>query len=326
MTNKQIRKIRHREKVNFHLPQLSLDKIQRIIIGYSQQPHSVSFHDLAKEINEIADNVTLTHGFLLDMDIIEGPYDKNITPKGRSLGRALSLGVEDEIRDEWRKIIDSNQYCLTIMKQIKQLGDLSRLDFQKRMFYAAGYAGVRKDYAVGANSLIRIFQIAGYVARHGTKYYVCLEADELEKKQNSQGDNSNIFINPNYITELEIIKRKDFDLKRLVKYCKEINYNFQHQNYFSVFFLCRAVLDHCPPIFGFPNFASLSQQLSNRNSLKSVADNLDATLRNIASYHIHKQIGTKEILLAKEEIVDFRGNVNFLIRAIIDRLLTDKDS
>src|SRR3990170_5856206 len=65
------------------------------------------------------------------------------------------------------------------------------------------------------------------------------------------------FISQDLIDKLGGLQSSTYDLSRLVQYCKEINDNFRMQNFSAVAFLSRAILDHCPPVFGQPNFESV---------------------------------------------------------------------
>lgn len=313
------KKPKDRANPDFHLSQSSLRTINIIIMGYARIQGTAKFKAFTETIGEKRPNVTLAHGFLLDLGIIEGDFNKSSTQLGRELGMALINGTEGDIKKCWAKVIDGNNYCLALLRDISQRGEVTRTDFQKRIFYFAKYLDPNKDYRVGANTLINIFQIAGYVTKSGNYYKVYTTSKELEKKYD-QVSNANHYIFGGLITELENIKHHEFDQTRLVKYCKEINDNFERENFSSVIFLCRAVLDHCPPIFGYPNFESLCIQLPRKNSLKHIANHLNDSLKRIADHHIHKQIGAKEVLPLMNEIENFKSDMNFLIARIVEKL------
>lgn len=126
------------------------------------------------------------------------------------------------------------------------------------------------------------------------------------------------FVSQTHIDQLKKIKNKNFDVCRLLKYCEEINDNFRRRNYSSVVFLSRAIVDHCPPIFGQKNFDFVVAQCGG-SSFKKVAGRLNSSLKKIADHHIHKQIGKKESLPVEEEI-DFSNDLNFLLGRIIENL------
>ena len=131
----------------------------------------------------------------------------------------------------------------------------------------------------------------------------------------TQGRN---FIDIQIIEHLRNTTNKNFDLSRLVRYCEETNDNFRLGNYSSVIFLTRAILDHCPPIFGYKNFDNVAAQYGG-SSFKSIAQRLNTSLKKIADHHIHKQIGKKEVLPVQEEI-DFSNDINFLLARIVEIL------
>jgi hypothetical protein len=134
-------------------------------------------------------------------------------------------------------------------------------------------------------------------------------------KHDTSGSN---FVDPLLIEQLQRIANKGFDLSRLIRYCEEINDNFGSENYSSVIFLARAILDHCPPIFGQTSFDAVAAHYGG-SSFKSVAQRLNTSLKKIADHHIHKQIGKKEVLPVPEEI-NFSNDLNFLLARIIEKL------
>jgi hypothetical protein len=129
-------------------------------------------------------------------------------------------------------------------------------------------------------------------------------------------NSSTYFIDQVIIEQIQHMNSINFDFSRLAKYAQEINDNFREDNYSSVIFLARAILDHCPPIFGQSNFDSVVAQYGGQ-SFKSTADKLNSSLKKIADFHIHKQIGRKEVLPAREEI-NFSNDLNFLLARIIE--------
>jgi hypothetical protein len=121
-----------------------------------------------------------------------------------------------------------------------------------------------------------------------------------------------------HITQLKGINNSNFDVARLIKYCEEINDNFIRENYSSVLFLSRAILDHCPPIFGEKNFKSVADHWKHHSG-KHLMIKLKDTLKPIADHSLHKHISNKESLPVKEEI-DFIIQLNFLLGQIIEKL------
>ena len=314
---------RPRDRVNpaFHISYSSLKELNKIIIEYAKIQGSVNYKEFLTQIG-MKGNLAIAHGFLVDMGIIVGDVQKSSTDLGRDLGRALINGTESEIIKCWCEVIEKNGFCIKLLEDIKQHGKIKRGEFQKRIFYFADYPDPGANYRVGANALIRIFMLAGYITKSGPYYSVSPKYDDFEKKQILIND-SDLFVTKSYILALENITHQNFDVTRLVKYCNEINDNYRLKNYSSVIFLCRAVLDHCPPVFGFPTLESLSEQLPTRNSLKKISSRLNTSPKKIADHHIHKRIGVKEVLPVLEEI-DFKNDMNFLIGRIVEELSINK--
>ncbi len=160
------------------------------------------------------------------------------------------------------------------------------------------------------------------------EYYSTLRSKSL--KQHLQQDFSSpskyqssknrFFLSPDLIDQLIGMNTENlsFDLTRLIRYCQEINNAFEINNYHSVIFLARAILDHCPPIFGQPNFESVAAQVGGK-PFSEITNRLNLSLKKIADYHIHKQISKKEVLPVEEEL-DFSNDLNFLLGRIVERL------
>jgi hypothetical protein len=127
------------------------------------------------------------------------------------------------------------------------------------------------------------------------------------------------FIDEQRINELNDIKASvtDFDLTRLIQLCQEINSNYETKNFISVAMLCRALIDHIPPIFNKPDFTQFANSSSKSN--KKTFLHLDNSLRNIADGHLHTQIRKKEILPSETQI-DFKNDLDVLIAEIIRHL------
>jgi hypothetical protein len=314
-----------RAKPHYRLTQCKLEKIETIISGYSKH-RAVEFKELTHQLDLPVQIVSLTSGFLSDMGILDGDGNslKSLTANGKLLGNAIAFKKESDRVEIWRKIIIGNGFCIRFIQSLGQSGKVSREGFRFNIMRIAGYNDPEiPEKQVGANALIELFTQIGYVTREGSKTSECYSVsndfgeDFLNRQNGNASENDNIFINKRHIIDLEEIPHMEFDATRLIKYCYEVNDNFRLGNYSSVIFLCRAILDHCPPIFGYPNFASLSAQMPKSN-VQKIISRLDESLRQIAIHHIHKQIGPKEVLPVIEEI-DFRNEINTLIGRIIER-------
>lgn len=319
-TGKGIKKQRDRAEPKFHLAQSRIEKINDVIKGYFVIKGSVSLETIANEVGQNKSRITLTHNFLKDIGVIDGTdFVKHITDMGRKLGWVLKYGTKEEVKESWREIINKNKFCIDLLNDIYPLGYLTEDKFRDRIYLLAGYEDPARDTAIGANALINIFCVTGYIIKSGQRFRVSKSFKKVQYEEHlSQAGKDESYISDSNIRELQRINHDKFDLTRLIRYCKEVNDNFKLGNYSSVAFICRAILDHIPPIFGEPNFESISAH-TRKDSLKKTASHLYQSLKNIAEGHLPKQISEKEVLPLLKE-VDFSAEMNFIIGRIIETL------
>lgn len=143
---------------------------------------------------------------------------------------------------------------------------------------------------------------------------------EEELKINSKNKIASFeYVNSTRILELKEIKSTEFDLTKLVKFCEELNSNYQNKNYLSVVMLVRAIIDHIPPIFHVLKFSEIANNYSGTKSFKDSMQNLSNSLRKIADNYLHTQIRRNEVLPNSTQI-DYSNDVDLLLSEII-RLL-----
>ena len=126
----------------------------------------------------------------------------------------------------------------------------------------------------------------------------------------------------NYVAPSRILAltqlRTDFDLRKLIRYCEELNACYERGLYFSVLFLLRAVLDHVPPLFGFKSFAEVCNNYKGNRSFKEAMTNLENNCRKIADLHIHRQIAAAGELPTSNQ-VSFIAPLDLLLAEIIEK-------
>lgn len=151
------------------------------------------------------------------------------------------------------------------------------------------------------------------------------ELQKLNTPTRSEGKNSDqlqkrdYFVNVKRIEELSTIINPDFDLSKLIRLCEEINFSYSNNCFFSVITLCRALLDHIPPIFQVKNFTEIANNYRGGKSFRDAMQHLDNTLKKIADTHIHSQI-KKVIVLPNIQQVNFISDIDFLLAEIIELL------
>jgi hypothetical protein len=129
-----------------------------------------------------------------------------------------------------------------------------------------------------------------------------------------------LYISLELIDALSEIQSQQWDLKKLVQLCRELNGAFARKHYMTTAMLVRAILDHVPPIFNAKNFEELANSYSgNGASFKKHMLNLQNSSRNVADGHLHKQIRASEVLPTELE-VSFQPALGELLGEIVRKL------
>jgi hypothetical protein len=105
------------------------------------------------------------------------------------------------------------------------------------------------------------------------------------------------------ITELQALKSPDFDFRKLVQVCEEINKVYSEGCYFAAAMLTRGLLDHVPPVFGFKTFSEVANNYSGGGrSFKETMQHLESASRKVADAHLHMPIRKNETLPTAQQV------------------------
>ena len=119
------------------------------------------------------------------------------------------------------------------------------------------------------------------------------------------------------IKELQNIKSDKFDLKKLTRFCEELDNAYLHESYLSVTFLLRAILDHVPPIFECNTFDQVCGSYG-KKTFKEIASKLNESSRKLADSYLHDPIRKKEVLPNKTQ-VNFSQELDYLLGEIVSQ-------
>jgi hypothetical protein len=130
----------------------------------------------------------------------------------------------------------------------------------------------------------------------------------------------NEYISQSRLDELRALRPANFDLRRLIRLCEEIDVSFRNECWHAVAALTREVLDHVPPIFGYGTFEQVANNYGGGGqSFKRSMLHLQRSLRNIADAHLHTQIRRSESLPTATQ-VDFKNDLDVLLGEIVRKL------
>lgn len=123
------------------------------------------------------------------------------------------------------------------------------------------------------------------------------------------------FINPERIKDLEQLAHPDFDFRKLISYCRELNDNYARSNFLSVTMLGRSIINHIPPVFGMTTFNEVASNYG-KTSFKKSMMHLNASMKNIADSYLHDPIRKKESLPNGTQ-VNFSQDMDVLLAEVI---------
>ena len=123
------------------------------------------------------------------------------------------------------------------------------------------------------------------------------------------------YIDLQRIESLRKIVSKQWDFRRLVRLCEEVNASFSAGNLLATAMLIRAITDHVPPLFAANSFPAYVSSISGK-SHRSSMDRLRGCLRDIADGMLHQGIRSRESLPTPTQ-VDFRQEVDQLLGEVM---------
>lgn len=128
-----------------------------------------------------------------------------------------------------------------------------------------------------------------------------------------------VYVDEARIADLRRLESPDFDLRKLVALCEELNQCYRSQCYHAVAALNRGVIDHVAPVFGFRTFGEVVNNYSGTRSFKDCVQRLNEAARKIADAHLHTPVRASEVLPTRVQ-VNFSNEIDVLLGEIL-RLL-----
>jgi hypothetical protein len=105
------------------------------------------------------------------------------------------------------------------------------------------------------------------------------------------------------ISELQALASPDFDFKKLIRLCEEINTAYDEGCYFATAMLTRGLLDHVPAVFGLKTFSEVANNYAGGGkSFKDTMLHLENASRKVADAHLHMPIRKSETLPTPQQV------------------------
>jgi soluble cytochrome b562 len=218
----------------------------------------------------------------------------------------------NEIKDLARLLVDGADVHPEVMSDV---GLKDRHAFREAVMLLArptSYSKGSGNIAI-VNALVKIQQVSEKLADQ--------KGGEPPKKSVGPKDS---FVDVARIDELKLLSPPLLDLKRLVRLLEELNAVYQAECYMATIMICRAIIDHVPPVFGFPTFVQVMANYAGTKSFKDTVEHLEKQLRKIADSQLHTPMRKSETLVAPQTVA-FQGGMDMLVGEVI-RVLQEKNS
>jgi hypothetical protein len=145
-----------------------------------------------------------------------------------------------------------------------------------------------------------------------------IEVEIAKAKAASGGEHAGAsFIADSRLAELRKLVSSQFDFKKLIRLCEEINTVYSEKCYFATAMLTRGLLDHVPPLFGYNTFNEVANNYGGGGkSFKDTIQHLENAARKVADAHLHMPIRKSETLPAAQQ-VNFASQLDMLLAEIV---------
>lgn len=169
----------------FKLPVSSYDEIVKLIQAYATEKEGtlLSLDDISHSTGIARTVVSANNGFLVQVGLISEGNKKAATESGRSLGRAYSSKIQDEIVRIWQETIAESDFMMRMLSAVRIRGGMDRANFQNHIIYSSGLKD-NKQSKTGASALIDIFKNIGVLQDTDGKLTVSEEASSYNPEEN----------------------------------------------------------------------------------------------------------------------------------------------
>ncbi|AOW47018.1 hypothetical protein [Acetobacter ascendens] len=176
---------------SFHLPKISLEGLEKIIIAYSHVPDNPTLDILARLTKMGSAAISRNNKFLMDIGIIAGGAEKTVTPLGQKLGHALEYAFGADAQACWRKAVSSNSAIMEFIATEHVKHGMSEKDLSAHILDVS----VHKKHAhtqTGARCLIDILLESGLLVED-KDMLVAAPAQSTEQPAPPAKDQAQIF-------------------------------------------------------------------------------------------------------------------------------------
>jgi hypothetical protein len=127
--------------------------------------------------------------------------------------------------------------------------------------------------------------------------------ERLDNDDNPEIADGSTIVAESRLVELRSLVSADFDFRKLVRLCEEINSAYRLQCYYATAMVIRGLLDHVPPVFGFRTFSEVANNYAGGGkSFKEAMQHLENASRKVGDAHLHMPIRKSETLPTAQQV------------------------
>jgi hypothetical protein len=127
--------------------------------------------------------------------------------------------------------------------------------------------------------------------------------ERLDDGSNLQIADGSTIVAESRLVELRSLISPDFDFRKLIRLCEEINSAYGQECYYATAMLIRGLLDHVPPVFGCKTFSEVANNYpGGGRSFKETMLHLENASRKVGDAHLHMPIRKSETLPTAQQV------------------------
>lgn len=146
----------------FKLPRSSYEELSKIIVAYGSFDKPAGLEEVAKVLGISKPSISANNAFLSAIGIIEGGNRKIRTNKGMDLAKALEHDLLEEVKKNWRQIVEDNDFLQKMNQAVRIRKGMEISSLQAHIAYSAGEPKTSK-VMTGARTAIDILLTSGLV-------------------------------------------------------------------------------------------------------------------------------------------------------------------
>ena len=149
----------------FKLPASSYEELIKIIQAYAnpKEGTALSLDDICQTTGMSRSRVSKNNGFMVQVGLVTEGNKKAATDVGRSLGRAYTSKINDEIVRIWKEIVADVDFLNRMVAAVRIRNGMDRSNFINHIIYSSGMKD-SKESRCGAGAIIEILKSVGILS------------------------------------------------------------------------------------------------------------------------------------------------------------------